>query len=175
MKLALLVPVLTGIGIVAGGGAERRSRESVDILITGGTVITMDSARRVLEDGAVAIRGDRIVAVGATRDLTERFSGRDVIDARRTIIMPGLIDGHGHAGHQRESAQRRIGGGDGRARSQAQPIGGVADDRRRAANGCAGVVSLTPSFRGARSDSCERTRNLNEFISDYEANSDRPE
>lgn len=99
MKLALIVPVLTGIGIIAGGSAETAPRESVDILITGGTVITMDSARRVLDDGAVAIRGDRIIAIGATRDLTDRFTGRDVIDARRKIIMPGLIDGHGHAGH----------------------------------------------------------------------------
>jgi cytosine/adenosine deaminase-related metal-dependent hydrolase len=46
----------------------------------------------------VAIRGDRIVAVGTTHDLAGRFSGRDVIDASRKIIMRGLIDGHGHAG-----------------------------------------------------------------------------
>ncbi|MCC6773334.1 MAG: amidohydrolase family protein [Gemmatimonadaceae bacterium] len=74
-------------------------REPVDILITGGTVITMDSARRVLDGGAVAISGDRIVAVGPTDELTARFAARETIDARRKIVMPGLIDGHGHAGH----------------------------------------------------------------------------
>ncbi len=74
-------------------------REPVDILITGGTVITMDSARRVLDGGAVAISGDRIVAVGSTDEVTARFAPRETIDARRKIVMPGLIDGHGHAGH----------------------------------------------------------------------------
>ncbi|MCC6769759.1 MAG: amidohydrolase family protein [Gemmatimonadaceae bacterium] len=74
-------------------------REPVDILITGGTVITMDSTRRVLDDGAVAISGDRIVAVGPTDEVTARFAPRETIDARRKIVMPGLIDGHGHAGH----------------------------------------------------------------------------
>lgn len=99
MKLALLVPVFAGVGFLAGLGAIAAPRESVDILITGGTVITMDSARRVLEDGAVAIRADRIVAVGTTKALVDRFTGRQVIDAKKKIVMPGLIDGHGHAGH----------------------------------------------------------------------------
>lgn len=100
MKLATLVPALTGLGLLVGVASRvADDRETVDILITGGTVITMDSARRVLDDGAVAIRADRIVAVGTSRELAEKYTGRDVIDARRKIIMPGLIDGHGHAGH----------------------------------------------------------------------------
>ncbi len=74
-------------------------RTPVDILITGGTVITMDPARRVIEDGAVAIAGDRIVAVGETKQLAATYVARERIDARRKIVMPGLIDGHGHAGH----------------------------------------------------------------------------
>jgi 5-methylthioadenosine/S-adenosylhomocysteine deaminase len=71
----------------------------VDVLITGGTVITMDSTRRVLDDGAFAIRADRIVAIGSTTELLATYSARDTIDAARKIVMPGLIDGHGHAGH----------------------------------------------------------------------------
>lgn len=74
-------------------------RERADLLISGGSVITMDSTRRVLEDGAVAIVADRIVAVGTRAELEGRFRAREVIDARRKIVMPGLIDGHGHAGH----------------------------------------------------------------------------
>lgn len=73
--------------------------DRVDVLITGGTVITMDSARRVIDDGAVAIRADRIVAIGSTAELTATYSARETIDAARKIVMPGLIDGHGHAGH----------------------------------------------------------------------------
>lgn len=78
----------------AGGGAER-----ADILITHGTVITMDSARRVIDDGAVAIVGDRIVDVGPTSELTAAYHASEVIDATHKVVMPGLIDGHGHAGH----------------------------------------------------------------------------
>ena len=88
---------LAGLAAACGGVAS--DREPVDILITGGTVITMDSTRRVIEDGAVAIRADRIVAVGPTSEIVARYAARETIDARKKIVMPGLIDGHGHAGH----------------------------------------------------------------------------
>lgn len=86
-------------GLVACSGDGAPGRAPVDILVSGGTVITMDAERRVLEDGAIAIAGDSIVAVGPARDLSDRFTARETIDARRKIVMPGLIDGHGHAGH----------------------------------------------------------------------------
>ena len=70
-----------------------------DILITGGTVITMDPQRRVIEDGAVAIEADRIVAVGSRQEVEDAHSADRVIHAQRKVIMPGLIDAHGHAGH----------------------------------------------------------------------------
>jgi 5-methylthioadenosine/S-adenosylhomocysteine deaminase len=92
---AMRLYLLAAVSLLACGP----SRESADILITGGTVITMDAERRVIDDGAVAISGDRIVAVGPTAELRDRFNPREVIDARRKIIMPGLVDGHGHAGH----------------------------------------------------------------------------
>ncbi|MBA4070763.1 MAG: hypothetical protein C0497_02860 [Gemmatimonas sp.] len=59
----------------------------------------MDSTRRVLEDGTVAIQGDRIIAVGSAREMAARFTSRETINAHRKVVMPGLIDGHGHAGH----------------------------------------------------------------------------
>lgn len=74
--------------------------EGADILITDGTVITMDRDRRVIDNGAIAIVGNRIAAVGATAELRARFRAGLVIDARRKVVMPGLIDGHGHAGHE---------------------------------------------------------------------------
>ncbi|MCA3585684.1 MAG: amidohydrolase family protein [Methylocystis sp.] len=70
-----------------------------DILIINGIVVTMDGKRRVIEDGAVAITGDRIVAVGATAQITAKHSAPKVIDASRKIVMPGFIDAHAHAGH----------------------------------------------------------------------------
>ncbi len=67
-----------------------------DILITNGTVVTMDSAETVVENGAVAISADRIADIGPW----EKFSdcrAKKVIDAKNGIIMPGLINTHTHA------------------------------------------------------------------------------
>ena len=78
-----------------------------DLLIRGGTVITMDPARRVIPDGAVAIRDGRIQAVGSAADLPQM--AMQVIDARGHAVLPGLIDGHAHAGH---SLVKTLAGGD---------------------------------------------------------------
>ncbi len=72
-------------------------REKADILITGGTVVTLDASHRVIEDGAVAIRGNRIVAVGAAADIAGRYQARRSIGARGKIVLPGLINTHNHA------------------------------------------------------------------------------
>lgn len=77
----------------------RGDYKTADLLIRGGTVITMDGERRVLENGALAIVGDRIVEVGRARDLDSKYMAKRVIDAKNKVAMPGLIDGHGHAGH----------------------------------------------------------------------------
>ena len=71
----------------------------IDILISGGTVVTMDPSRQVIEDGAVAIEGGRILEVGRTDELLARYTAARTIDARRQVVLPGLIDGHCHAGH----------------------------------------------------------------------------
>jgi cytosine/adenosine deaminase-related metal-dependent hydrolase len=86
--------------------------EPIDLLIDRGTVITMDAQRRVIEDGAVAVRGDRIVAVGTTSELRSRYQARESIDAHRKAVLPGLIDAHAHAGH---GLLRTLGGGDSQA------------------------------------------------------------
>jgi len=80
-------------------GSESGGLQSADILITGATVISMDPERRVLENAAIAIVGDRIEAVGPTGELEARFDPKRTIDGRNKVVMPGLIDGHGHAGH----------------------------------------------------------------------------
>ena len=56
----------------------------------------MDSERRVIRDGAVAINGDRILAVGKTKVLEAKYGGGPVIEAGGKIIMPGLVNAHNH-------------------------------------------------------------------------------
>jgi cytosine/adenosine deaminase-related metal-dependent hydrolase len=71
-----------------------------DLLIRGGVVITMDATRRVIADGAVAIKDGRIQAVGTTAEVAQAHpQAAQTIEARGRAILPGLIDGHAHAGH----------------------------------------------------------------------------
>ncbi|XWN31497.1 MAG: amidohydrolase family protein [Devosia sp.] len=80
-----------------------------DILITHGTIITVDPERRVIEDGAVAIEGNSILAVGTTEEVERDHSAPRTIDARDKVVLPGLVDAHAHAGH---GLIKTIGAGD---------------------------------------------------------------
>ena len=73
------------------------AKEHVDLVVTNGTVVTMDAQRHVLENGAVAVRGDSIVAVGPSADIAAQYDAAKIVDARGAIVMPGLINGHAHA------------------------------------------------------------------------------
>ncbi|MGA3299136.1 MAG: amidohydrolase [Candidatus Acidiferrales bacterium] len=65
--------------------------------MTNGTVVTMDAQRHVIENGAVAVRGDSIVAVGPSADIAAQYDPAKIVDARGAMVMPGLINGHAHA------------------------------------------------------------------------------
>ncbi|MFJ9174740.1 amidohydrolase [Streptomyces sp. NPDC102360] len=70
--------------------------ESVDLLVHGGTVLTVDDASTVLDDGAVAVRDGAIVAVGPSDELRARHTATDTIDASGALVLPGLINTHTH-------------------------------------------------------------------------------
>lgn len=71
-------------------------KEAADILITNGTVLTMDRHLTLIEDGAVAIASDQIRSVGRAGEFKGDMPGK-VIDANGGIIMPGLVNTHTHA------------------------------------------------------------------------------
>ncbi len=71
-------------------------KEPVDLLITGGTVVTMDPAYRVVEAGAVAVKGERIVAVDTAEAVRARYAPAKTVDATGRIVMPGLVNAHTH-------------------------------------------------------------------------------
>jgi len=60
-------------------------------------VITMDPQRRVIENGAVAIQGDRILAAGPKSEIDGRYQPKQRLDRPDAIIAPGLINTHTHA------------------------------------------------------------------------------
>ena len=81
----------------AGQSVFSQSAAPVSLVVTGGTVVTVDAARRVIPRGAVAIDGSRIVAVGTAVEIAARFQPRATIDATGQVVMPGLINTHTHA------------------------------------------------------------------------------
>jgi len=69
--------------------------EPADLVLRGGKVVTMDRAKPKAE--ALAVRGDVIVAVGTDKEI-QPYIGKStqVIDLTGKLVLPGLIEGHGH-------------------------------------------------------------------------------
>jgi 5-methylthioadenosine/S-adenosylhomocysteine deaminase len=83
------------IAVVLASSLVSAQPQPSDLLITG-TVVTMDSSRTIYNDGAVAISGDTIVAVGPRSDIESRYAAKQIVDARGQLILPGFINGHTH-------------------------------------------------------------------------------
>lgn len=77
--------------------AAVEAAEPVDWLIRAKYVVTMDASHRVIQDGAVALRGARIAGVGSEAEMAARFQPRHVLNKPDSILTPGLIDTHTHA------------------------------------------------------------------------------
>lgn len=75
---------------------SQAARREVDLLVERGVVLPMTGAEDLIWDGAVAIDGGRIVAVGASADLRRRYKARQTIDAHEQLVMPGLVNTHMH-------------------------------------------------------------------------------
>ncbi len=71
--------------------------EPADWVVSARYVVTMDGARRVIENGAVAVRGDRILAVGPRAEIDVAYKPKQRLDRGNAIMAPGLIDTHTHA------------------------------------------------------------------------------
>ncbi len=71
-------------------------RKNVDLIISGGTIVTVDKQNRVIENGAIAIRGTNIVGVDSASAIARQFISRKTIFANGKVIIPGLINTHTH-------------------------------------------------------------------------------
>jgi len=74
-----------------------RKPEPIDLLLSGGIVVTMDEGWHVFDPGAVAVQADRIVAVGPAAELRARYAAVETVDCAGMALIPGLVNGHGHA------------------------------------------------------------------------------
>ncbi|MFQ3674139.1 MAG: amidohydrolase family protein, partial [Aggregatilineales bacterium] len=68
----------------------------VDIILSGGTVVTMDELYTVIPDGAVAIAAEKIVAVGPRAEILAAYEASDVVPCEGQYILPGLVNAHTH-------------------------------------------------------------------------------
>src|SRR3954463_10864117 len=93
MWLRVILAGLVASSLVLAQG----QRQAVSLILTGGTVVTMDASGRVLSPGAVAVDGRNIAAVDTPAAIAAKFSSQTTIDVSGQVVMPGLINTHTHA------------------------------------------------------------------------------
>jgi 5-methylthioadenosine/S-adenosylhomocysteine deaminase len=93
---AVVLLTLAFVGAGAKSTSAQGEKEKIDLLINGGTILTMDANRLILEDGSIAVKGDTIAAVGFRSDLEKKYSPDQTLDARGKLVLPGFINGHTH-------------------------------------------------------------------------------
>ena len=67
-----------------------------DLVVVHGRVITMDSTRRILSNGGIAVHDGRIVEVSGSREIEQKYSAAKKIDAGGGVVQPGFVDCHVH-------------------------------------------------------------------------------
>jgi len=70
--------------------------QTVDTLFINAIVLTMDEKLNQYNPGALAVRGDSIVAVGKEAELKNEFTASEIIDCGGKVLMPGLVNAHTH-------------------------------------------------------------------------------
>lgn len=75
---------------------DTREDQFCDLIVHNAMLLTVDDADKVIANGAIAVRGGVIVAVGPNREILSRHKSRKVLDAGAGIIHPGFVDAHVH-------------------------------------------------------------------------------
>src|SRR5215472_11467657 len=99
MKLTFLVAILAVSVFITpwgGQGPQGQPKQKVDLIVSGGLVVTMDEHRTIYEEGALAVHGDSIVAVAPSAEIQGKYAAWRTIDAKGRLVLPGFINGHTH-------------------------------------------------------------------------------
>jgi len=99
MKLTFLVAILAVSVFITpwgGQGPQGQPKQKVDLIVSGGLVVTMDEHRTIYEEGALAVHGDSIVAVAPSAEIQGKYAAWQSIDAKGRLVLPGFINGHTH-------------------------------------------------------------------------------
>jgi len=128
VALALALPGTIGSPVLAA--------EKADTILLNGKVVTVDDRFSIVE--AVAIRGQRVIAVGKNADVLElQGSGTKMLDLKKRTVVPGLIDNHAHFIRAPEHDELRLDGVTSRRRALA-----MLAERARAARPGEWIVTL---------------------------------
>lgn len=71
-------------------------QQQADLILSGGTFVTMDGHWRVIDDGALAIADGRIIALGKQEEIERQYRARETLSTKGKLIVPGLINTHTH-------------------------------------------------------------------------------
>ena len=90
-----LIATVSALTTIAARSVQPPQPQAATLVLTNGKIVTVDASPA--EAQAIAIRGDRIVAVGSTSDIKRHIgTGTEVIDLKGQLAIPGFIEGHGH-------------------------------------------------------------------------------
>ena len=71
--------------------------DSIDLIIKGDHVVTMDAESTIIENGALAVDDGVIIAIGSAEEIDSSYTATETLSGANRIVMPGLINGHSHA------------------------------------------------------------------------------
>ena len=89
--------LLAGVTALVACSASDSQESTIDMIVYGDTVVTMDAGATVIENGAVAVDDGVILAVGPATDIDAAYEADAVLDGTGRVVMPGLVNGHSHA------------------------------------------------------------------------------
>ena len=93
--------IILGYGLLTActppGQAPEPPHETIDLIVAGDYVVTMDGDFTVIPRSAIAIDDGVIIDIGSAIDIQSRHSARETLDGEHRVVMPGLVNGHQHA------------------------------------------------------------------------------
>jgi 5-methylthioadenosine/S-adenosylhomocysteine deaminase len=96
LKLCITAFLFAASAASALGQESPKQAVTVDLLVSGATIVTMDGERRIIENGEIAVLGDSIIGLGPAPLFPKGVIPKQKIDARGKLLLPGFINGHTH-------------------------------------------------------------------------------
>ena len=93
-RFAFLLLLVSACATTASNAPQSAAAHRADLIIAHGTVVPVTAPN--IADGAVAISGGKIVAIGTSADILGQYSANETIDARGSAVLPGFINAHTH-------------------------------------------------------------------------------